>query len=1036
MWLCCCSPRERGTGGGRELHDCALGVETDTGEQSADSPAEELPRVVCERPLKGMSVGVPRETHPGERRVAVTPADCREAILAGFAVYVEAGAGADAGFSDADYARCGVHIVPTPDAAARCDVVLKVRCPQWNAALGRHEGELLSPASVLMCCLEPERNGDILQRLEQHRITAFALERVPDTPEGHPYAAVSSQAEVAGYKAVVEAASHLSRPLSGGTVLVVGTGAVGVAATRVAAGLGASVRVVDPTARAASRAEVEAAGGHWVDIGLAALPTSDAYEATVAAVTSQSCGADAVICCAFSGRGRPAAVLLTDEALRGMRAGGVVVDLAAAAGGNAAASEPDAVVVREGITVIGITDAPCRVAAHASALWGACTVRFLLRFVTHDRKFCIDTADPIVRSALCRLQSTEGFHPRTPRPRRFLLRVRPPPPPQKSPADDPDGLDSGWGTLLRLASPEWAAISLGCFGVLVRVPFTLLSPHFASATIGALFKKKRALAVFNVKMLVAVGVVDLVLGNANKYVFLYVQQRFIRRIRLSLFANLLRQETAFFDATPSGALASRLEADIVEMAQDMTWLFSSALEAPCRLVFLVGYMTYMSPQLACVAFAATPIALTVNQLYALWVHRNAREVQSSLAAANHVAMEVLGGASTVTAMGGERYEQRRYAKLTGDVYGGLMERAAFYSWRNGVIDLSFLAQNAGVLVYGMILCTRASHPLDPQVLIAFVMYQGMFRDSAWDVFSICASMERSTGAGRRVFNLLERGSAFPPCPAAVAPLAPKGHVSLEGVCFSYPGCLDAAVLRSVSFEALPGQLVAIVGTSGAGKSTVAHLIKRRYDVDAGTVAIDGVSVRELCSAWNTRHVALVDQEPDLFTGSIARNILYPALCADEGLEERLERDPALSEEWHRRVVCAAEAADAAGFIDGLPLGYDTEVGERGLNLSGGQKQRVALARALLMDPLVLLLDEATSALDVDSERRVVDSLLKQRSRRTTLLVAQRIRAVRDADRIVVMSAGEVLESGTHQELSERPRREDGRMGYRELLEVG
>eukprot|EP00756_Hemistasia_phaeocysticola_P064132 Hpha_TRINITY_DN7554_c0_g1::TRINITY_DN7554_c0_g1_i1::g.18787::m.18787 len=744
-----------------------------------------------------------------------------------------------------------------------------------------------------------------------------------------------------------------------------------------------------------------------------------------------------MVCCAMPPRGEQSPVIVDEDVIKLLPSGSVIVDLAAGQGGNTAVSDPEKPVTLGGVTVVGLPDAAGRLPAHASTVWGACTGRLLARLVdSASRTLCIDTNDPLLLAMLVTSPAEQPPGPKRPKRRRRLLRLRPPDPPPADEETERKDRDYGWAALLKLAAPEMGLITAGLVLVVIRVPFSLLGPHYASAAVAGVFKKNRVLAMHNINALVLISTVDIVLRSVTRGMFAIVQSRFVRRTRINLFCNLLRQDAGFFDATPCGALASRLEADVVAMAEDLYWLFSSAVEAPFRLSFIVCYLLYQSPALGAVALCLTPVAVVINQVYAVWVHENAKEVQQNLASANHVAMEALAGANTVAASGGEKYEQRRYATEANKVYSGMVARSTYQSIRSGGVDACFVATRCGVLIYGVHLCLRATDPLDPQVLMAFTMYQDMYYYAIDDIFGIIQAMERSTGAGRRVFSLLERRSVYP---RPVVPVAPateaRPHVIFRNVSFSYPGALDAAVLTDVSLEVLPGQIVAIVGPSGAGKSTLVHLLKRRYAPDSGEITIDGVNVRELSPDWSAQRVALVDQEPDLFAGTITYNILYPALCIDTSLEANLATDESLNAEWTRRVQAAADAADATAFIEELPYGFDTDVGDRGMNLSGGQKQRIALARALLTDPLLLLLDEATSALDAETERRVMDSLTSSGSSRTTVVVAQRLSAVQRADVIFVLNGGAVYESGTPEELAKKAPTGDGGVSYRMLLGV-
>ena len=519
----------------------------------------------------------------------------------------------------------------------------------------------------------------------------------------------------------------------------------------------------------------------------------------------------------------------------------------------------------------------------------------------------------------------------------------------------------------------------------------------------------------------------------------YAQQRLIRDLRVDLFAKIIGQDITFFDAASSGELTSRLAVDTSEMANDLTWVFRFTIEALVRIGGITAYMFYFQWRLALLAVGIIPICGAINKLYGDWLHDNAKKVQTSLADANGTATQALAAARTVVACGTQDAEIMRYKNAVSTYFGlnvqQIIMQAGYY-----MVVATFLINTvlqASLLLYGIYLSLY--HGMDPTILIAFMLYQGQLQEYCSNLLNSFSNLIKSTGAGDQVFELLDRvpdlmsqGNVVPgTVPAAMgvpSPLHPhledgtseakqavpdRGgcQVQFDSVHFTYPTRPQTPILRGVSFRAAPGETVALVGPSGSGKSTIFHLLERFYDPRAGRVTIDGAEVSAISREWLRTRVALVSQDPVLFSGTIRDNILY-AISRHRPAEEFLASPPpppalsSLSDPgwdlantawdqeaavawWTAAVERAAVMANAHDFISSLPKGYSTEVGERGVTLSGGQKQRVAIARALLVcttpqsgsifsnaftacvhsqvDPALLLLDEATSALDTESE---------------------------------------------------------------------
>lgn len=555
--------------------------------------------------------------------------------------------------------------------------------------------------------------------------------------------------------------------------------------------------------------------------------------------------------------------------------------------------------------------------------------------------------------------------------------------------------------LVALARPEARRLGWGTACLLLGAGAGLLYPRVLGFVVDDVERGDPAVLQRDVLLMLGIIAVQSVAIGLRMHLFTVAGERIVMGLRRRLFGRLLAQEIGFFDARRTGELVSRLASDTTVLQSTVTVNLSMALRNLLLSVGGLALMFAMAPGLAAVMLGLLPLVVGGALLMGRRFERLSRAAQDALADSGTVAEETLSGIRTVRAFAREPQQEARYAEAVARSFGLARRRSAGLSVLVGVTYFaSFAALAVGLWIgIGMVM----DGTLSPGDMTAFALYGITVGFALGGMGELWAELMRARGASARVFELLDREPAMPagagtPPPAALLP-ALRGHVRLEGVTFRYPARPEVAALHDVTLDLPLGRVLALVGPSGAGKSTVAALLSRLYDPDAGRVALDGVDLRQLDPAWLRERVGVVSQEPILFGASVAENIRFGRPGASDA-----------------EVQAAARAAHADGFIERLPQGYDTPVGERGVQLSGGQKQRVAIARAVLKDPAVLVLDEATSALDAESEALVRDALARLQRGRTVLVIAHRLSTVRDADAVAVLDGGRVVQRGRHEEL--------------------
>lgn len=482
------------------------------------------------------------------------------------------------------------------------------------------------------------------------------------------------------------------------------------------------------------------------------------------------------------------------------------------------------------------------------------------------------------------------------------------------------------------------------------------------------------------------------------YCVSWLGERAVSDIRAAVFAHLTKLSPVFYEQTHSAELMSRLTADTTQIKTAVTASVSQALRNAVLLIGALIMMVLTSAELSALVIAVIPLIILPLVAYGRVVRRLSRRAQDELATASSYAAENLGSPKTMQAFTFEPFVIRRFDEAVENAFEAARKRTSARAALTAVATFLVFGSIVGILWYGAHAVLAGS--MTGGTLAQFVLYAAFAAGSVAILSEVWGEIQQAIGAAERL------GEIMAVEPQIVSPAHPKpmpsparGKIDFDAVTFAYPGRSDAPVFEDLSFSIGSGERVAIVGPSGAGKTTIFSLILRFYDPQQGRVMIDGVPISEADLSAVRQRMSYVPQDPAVFAATIADNIRYGS--------------PQASDEDVKRV---ANMALASEFIEALPDHYDTLLGERGITLSGGQRQRIAIARALLRDAPILLLDEATSALDAESEKLVQTALNRVMQGRTTLVIAHRLATVLSSDRILVLDDGQIVEEGNHNTL--------------------
>ena len=553
--------------------------------------------------------------------------------------------------------------------------------------------------------------------------------------------------------------------------------------------------------------------------------------------------------------------------------------------------------------------------------------------------------------------------------------------------------------LFGFLTPYWKTLLVSAVLLLGRAGLELVPPLFQRQIVDEVvgFRDLTRLGVF-IGALVGVYALQQAVNAADMFIRHALGERFILDLRVRLYDYLQRLSLSFFERTSTGELMSRVTNDVNALEHFVT--HGSALTAVDLLRLAGGaiILFYLDVRLAVLVLLPVPVLAVALRYFNTRIRPVYRHVRARLGDINAQLQDSLSGIRVIQAFGQEERELERFSAESEDYYRARVQGIRY--WATFFPAMRFVASMGTVVVLGAGAVMTVRGELTLGTLVAFLSYITSFYQPINRLTEIDNVFQEAIAAGERIFELLDETSEVEDAPGAVDLPAVRGKVVFHDVHFQY-GTGDA-VLQDVDFRIAPGEVVALVGPSGAGKTSIANLICRFYDPIHGQITVDGYDLRQVRLASLRKHVAVVLQDTFLFNTTVRENLLYgkPGATKEE-------------------LVVAAKAAYAHDFIEGLPDGYDTEIGERGVKLSGGQKQRLALARAILADPRILILDEATSSVDAEAEYLIQQALESVLEGRTALVIAHRLSTIRNADKIIALEEGRIIEVGDHRELMQR-----------------
>lgn len=503
--------------------------------------------------------------------------------------------------------------------------------------------------------------------------------------------------------------------------------------------------------------------------------------------------------------------------------------------------------------------------------------------------------------------------------------------------------------------------------------------------------------------LIALGIVVIFFGRGityygQNYLMNYVGESVVIDIRGLVFKKLMELDTRFYDTHKLGTIMSYITNDVGAMQSAMVNNSVEIITETSVLIGSVCAMVYLDWKLTIFTFCTFPVVLFFMDYFGKKIRRTGHRIQQATADITSVLQETLSSVRVVKSFVRESFEIQRFERTNRRNFDADMKSVRLMGTLSPVIEFVAALGVTAIIWYGG--RSVLAGDITAGSLIAFLVYAVNISNPIKRIARVMGSIQKALAAADRVFSILDLDMEIPEKADAIALPPVQGHVVFDDVSFEYNR--NEPILKHLSFESRPGQVIALVGPSGAGKSTIANLVPRFYDVTGGAIRIDGHDIRDVTVSSLREQVGIVPQETNLFNDTVYNNILYGRLDATK-----------------EEILAAAKAANADEFIQQLPDGYQTYLGDRGVNISGGQRQRIAIARAILKNPRILILDEATSALDTESERIVQEALDRLMVGRTSFVIAHRLSTIQNASNILVLDHGEIVESGTHEELMQQ-----------------
>jgi subfamily B ATP-binding cassette protein MsbA len=550
--------------------------------------------------------------------------------------------------------------------------------------------------------------------------------------------------------------------------------------------------------------------------------------------------------------------------------------------------------------------------------------------------------------------------------------------------------------ILKFIRPYLFRLACAGFCTVMCAAANLYVPWIVRDVIDKVFENKDG----DLLNLIALGIVVIFFARGifyygQSYLMNYVGESIVIDVRSIVFRKLMTLSTHFFDKNKLGTVMSYVTNDVAALQGAMVSNSIEIITESSVLIGSVGAMVYLDWKLTLFTFCTFPVVLFFMDFFGKKIRRSGHRIQQASADITSVLQETLSATRVVKSFVREPFEIDRFNKQNKANFYANMKSAKLMGTLSPVIEFIAALGVTAIIWFGG--RSVIAGDITAGSLIAFLVYAINISNPIKRIARVMGSIQKALAAAERVFYILDLKDVIPEKPNAIELPTVTGKVEFKHVSFAYnPGEM---ILHDVSFSAEPGQAVALVGPSGAGKSTIASLLPRFYDVTEGCILVDGIDIRDVTVASLREQVGIVPQETVLFNDTVYNNILYGRLDATR-----------------EEIIAAAKAANAHDFIMQLPNGYETHLGDRGINVSGGQRQRISIARAILKNPRILILDEATSALDTESERIVQEALDRLMVGRTSFVIAHRLSTIQNADKILVLDKGRIVEEGNHEEL--------------------